>query len=88
MIVTLTINPAIDKSSTIHKVTPGRKLYYNAPTYEPGGGGINVSRAIKRLLPAEEVISRLRTKSGGLSEEEVTARLQRFGPNVIKSGGR
>lgn len=49
MIVTLTMNPAIDKSSTVGNVIAERKLYCTAPRFEPGGGGINVCRAIKKL---------------------------------------
>jgi len=48
-IVTLTMNPAIDKSSSVGNVVAERKLYCSAPRFEPGGGGINVSRAIKKL---------------------------------------
>jgi 6-phosphofructokinase 2 len=48
-IVTLTVNPAIDKSSSVEHVVAERKLYCKAPRYEPGGGGVNVSRAIKKL---------------------------------------
>ncbi len=48
-IVTLTINPAIDKSAGVSKVVPDRKLYCGLPRHEPGGGGVNVSRAIRRL---------------------------------------
>jgi len=48
-IVTLTMNPAVDKSSSVQNVIPERKLRCGAPRYEPGGGGINVSRAIHRL---------------------------------------
>lgn len=48
-IYTLTLSPAIDKSSTIEHVLPEHKLRCSAPTHEPGGGGINVSRAIKKL---------------------------------------
>ncbi len=48
-IVTLTMNPTIDKSSTIDRVVTERKLRCSVPTFEPGGGGINVSRVIKRL---------------------------------------
>jgi len=43
------MNPAIDKSSSIGNVVPERKLRCDTPRYEPGGGGINVSRAIKKL---------------------------------------
>lgn len=49
MIVTLTMNPAIDKSSSVGNVVAERKLYCTAPRFEPGGGGINVCRAIKKL---------------------------------------
>lgn len=48
-IVTITFNPAIDKSTTIPLLIPEKKLYCSKPVYEPGGGGINVARAIKRL---------------------------------------
>lgn len=48
-ILTLTMNPAIDKSSRVEHVLPERKLRCRPPRHEPGGGGINVSRAIHRL---------------------------------------
>lgn len=48
-IVTITMNPAIDKSSGIDHVVAERKLYCDVPRFEPGGGGINVSRAVKKL---------------------------------------
>ena len=48
-IVTLTMNPAIDKSSTVNRVIAERKLRCTRPRYEPGGGGINVSRVIHKL---------------------------------------
>jgi 6-phosphofructokinase 2 len=48
-IATLTMNPAIDKSSTVDNVVAENKLYCDKPRYEPGGGGINVSRAINKL---------------------------------------
>ena len=43
------MNPAIDKSTTIEHVIAERKLYCGPASYEPGGGGVNVSRAIKKL---------------------------------------
>ena len=48
-IVTMTLNPAIDKSSSVAHVVAERKLYCSPPRFEPGGGGVNVSRAIKKL---------------------------------------
>jgi 6-phosphofructokinase 2 len=48
-IMTLTINPAIDASCTVETVFPDHKLRCGAVYHEPGGGGINVSRAIRNL---------------------------------------
>lgn len=48
-IVTFTINPTLDKSTSIEKLVPEQKLRCAKPVIEPGGGGINVSRVIRRL---------------------------------------
>lgn len=48
-IVTLTPNPTIDINTSVEQVVSNRKLRCGTPEYKPGGGGINVSRAIKRL---------------------------------------
>jgi 6-phosphofructokinase 2 len=48
-IVTLTLNPCLDKSTAVQRVVSEDKLRCEDPTYDPGGGGINVSRAIKKL---------------------------------------
>jgi 6-phosphofructokinase 2 len=48
-IVTMTLNPAIDKSASVDHVVAERKLYCKPPRFEPGGGGVNVCRAIKKL---------------------------------------
>jgi 6-phosphofructokinase 2 len=48
-IITITFNPALDKSITVPEVISEKKLKCSQPVYEPGGGGINVARAIKKL---------------------------------------
>ena len=48
-IATLTLNPAIDKSARVERVVADEKLRCEAPRREPGGGGINVARAVHRL---------------------------------------
>lgn len=48
-IVTLTANPAVDKSTSVQHIVPEQKLRCEPPRYDAGGGGINVSRALKRL---------------------------------------
>jgi 6-phosphofructokinase 2 len=47
--MTLTMNPAIDVSASVEYVIPDDKLRCGSPTYEPGGGGINVARAVRKL---------------------------------------
>ncbi|MBU4311520.1 MAG: 1-phosphofructokinase family hexose kinase [Candidatus Omnitrophica bacterium] len=49
VIATLSMNPSIDKSAGVDRVIVERKLYCKTPAYEPGDGGVNVSRAIKKL---------------------------------------
>jgi len=48
-IMTITMNPCIDKSTSVDNVVAERKLRCSRPRYEPGGGGINVARAMHRL---------------------------------------
>ncbi|SDL33621.1 6-phosphofructokinase 2 [Salinimicrobium catena] len=49
MILTLTINPALDLYTRVEKVYPGEKLRCEKAKLDPGGGGVNVSRVIHRL---------------------------------------
>lgn len=48
-IVTITMNPSIDTSCRAEQVVAERKLRCLHTGQEPGGGGINISRAICRL---------------------------------------
>lgn len=49
MIATITLNPALDKSSAVEELQPEIKMRCSAPVIEPGGGGINVSKALQEL---------------------------------------
>ena len=49
-IITITMNPETDKSASVSQVIVERKLYCHSPRFEPGDGGINVSRAIRELV--------------------------------------
>lgn len=62
-IVTITLSPTIDKSTSVDKIVPDQKLGCDSAKFEPGGGGINVSRALKKL----NVNSIAIFPSGGLS---------------------
>lgn len=48
-VVTLTVNPALDVSTDTDRVIPGEKLRCGQTVYDPGGGGVNVSRVLHRL---------------------------------------
>lgn len=48
-ILTVTMNPALDVSTSIDRVIPTHKLRCAASSTHPGGGGINVARVMHRL---------------------------------------
>jgi len=48
-IVTLTVNPALDKSTHFRGLIAEQKIRCSEPRFDAGGGGINVSKAISRL---------------------------------------
>ena len=55
-IITLTLNPALDKSISVARLVPEKKLQCSDAKVEPGGGGINVSRAIHKLGGESEAV--------------------------------
>lgn len=48
-VLTVTLNPALDLSAQIPEMVAGPKLRLSDPVYEPGGGGVNVARAMHAL---------------------------------------
>ncbi|MGC1173003.1 1-phosphofructokinase family hexose kinase, partial [Polaromonas sp.] len=48
-ILTITMNPALDVSTSTDKVRDTHKLRCAAAQFHPGGGGINVARVLHRL---------------------------------------
>ena len=48
-ILTITMNPAIDISTSVERIQPTRKLRCAPARRDPGGGGINVARVVDRL---------------------------------------
>ena len=49
LIATLTLNPALDLWTSTERVIPEHKLRCDEPRFDPGGGGINVARAVTQL---------------------------------------
>ncbi|GGL52883.1 1-phosphofructokinase family hexose kinase [Wenxinia marina] len=48
-ILTVTLNPALDLATSVTHVQPNVKLRCSPPDLDPGGGGLNVARAIHLL---------------------------------------
>lgn len=48
-ILTVTLNPALDMATEVNEFVQGQKLRCADPELDPGGGGLNVSRAIRAL---------------------------------------
>lgn len=48
-ILTVTLNPAVDVSTTVEKIAPVHKLRCSHERRDAGGGGVNVARVISRL---------------------------------------
>ncbi len=48
-IATLTLNPAVDVTYEIERLIRDQKAHADATRFDPGGNGINVGRALKRL---------------------------------------
>lgn len=78
-ILTITLNPSVDKSTSVQNIVPEKKLRCNAPKYEAGGGGINVSRALKRLgIPSDALFT-----SGGKTGDMLELLLKQEGLDII-----
>jgi 6-phosphofructokinase 2 len=48
-VLTITLNPALDKNYQAERLVPDNKLRTPNPRVDPGGGGINVARGLQRL---------------------------------------
>ncbi|OYQ32089.1 phosphofructokinase [Flavobacterium cyanobacteriorum] len=70
-VLTITLNPAIDKSTIVEGIKPEKKLRCLQPVYEPGGGGINVSRGLIRLGITSSALFTSGGRAGALLESLV-----------------
>ena len=71
-IVTLTMNPALDISTSVDTVVPTHKLRCSEEQTQPGGGGINISRVVRRLETPTTAIY----PSGGFTGQILTQLLE------------
>jgi 6-phosphofructokinase 2 len=65
-IVTLTMNPALDITTSVGVVRPTDKLRCSATRYDPGGGGINVARIAQVLGGSVSAVFPAGGSTGGL----------------------
>ncbi len=68
-IVTLTLNPSVDIASDADGVRPVRKVRTRDETFDPGGGGVNVSRVLRELGADTLAVVAAGGVSGRLLEE-------------------
>ncbi|MDP0927425.1 1-phosphofructokinase family hexose kinase [Paracoccus onubensis] len=79
-ILTVTLNPALDLSTVADEVRPDQKLRCDKPIADPGGGGINVSRAIKIMGGQSTAMVAL----GGATGTRIAEMLKADGLSVIR----
>lgn len=75
VIVTLTLNPALDKSTETNHLVAEQKLRCAPMRSDAGGGGINVSKAIRRLGGDSIAVF----PSGGRNGEVMEELLEKYG---------
>jgi 6-phosphofructokinase 2 len=79
-IVTFTMNPSIDMSTSVDRVAPIEKLRGATAHRDPGGGGINVARVAIRLGADVKALC----AAGGVTGELLRRLIEREGiPNVV-----
>ncbi|SHL29350.1 1-phosphofructokinase family hexose kinase [Flavobacterium saccharophilum] len=71
-IITLTVNPALDKSTHFKGLVAEQKIRCSEPRFDAGGGGINVSKAISRLGGKSLAVFTSGGPMGKMLEELVT----------------
>jgi 6-phosphofructokinase 2 len=70
-IITLTVNPAVDKSTKFSGLVAEQKIRCESPHFDAGGGGINVSKAIARLGGKSKAVFTSGGPTGDLLQELV-----------------
>jgi 1-phosphofructokinase len=79
VIVTLTLNPSLDRAVEVERLEPGTVIRATRATLDPGGKGVNVSRA----LLAATVPSRAVLPVGGPEGDQLVRLLRAEGVDVV-----
>jgi len=88
MIITVTLNPAVDKTFAVERVIPERKLGASNVRRYPGGGGINVARAVSRLGGEVRALWTSSNGPGGILADLLDAENVDHRPLTIRDGVR
>jgi 1-phosphofructokinase len=86
MILTVTLNPSLDRTIEVDRLVPGEMIRARSARLDPGGKGVNVSRA----LLAGGVASRAVITVGGADGEHLVRLLQatEMALSIVEVGGR
>jgi 1-phosphofructokinase len=79
MIVTLTLNPSVDRTVEVEALVRGQVMRAQGGRVDPGGKGINVSRA----LAAHGIATRAVVTVGGAEGEHLVALLRDTGIEIV-----
>jgi 6-phosphofructokinase 2 len=82
-VITLTINPSLDKSTHFKGLIPEQKISCEKPHYDAGGGGINVSKALSKLGGSSLCIHTSGGSSGKMLEQLIQK--ENIESNVIQT---
>jgi len=87
-IVTLTMNPALDLSTSVDKVVSKHKLRCSGTRFDPGGGGVNVARVIQRLGGQAGALYAVGGPLGEVYQDLLEAELDGATPIMIEGNTR
>jgi len=92
MILTLTLNPSIDRTLCVKALTPGREMRVISVTACPGGKGVNVARALRALgvpvtsLTLTDILDVLpRVNTTVIDQKGCSSRFLEPGPLIAKA---
>ena len=72
-IITLTVNPALDKSAKVDGLVAEQKLKCHSISYQAGGGGVNISKILTRLQVKSNCIVTLGGDNGNYLQKLLIA---------------
>ena len=76
VVVTLTLNPALDLFSSVETIEPWRKLRCDGPDMSPGGGGVNVAQGVVALGGQARAVIALGGHVGRLLADSIDPRIR------------